>query len=161
MKTDLDFMKEAYQQALRAYKIDEVPIGAILVDEQGKVVARGYNQVEKKQSGQAHAEMLALDKAARIKNNWRLSSLTLYVTLQPCLMCLGALYLSRVSRVVYGVISEKYGVLPQQVEHIGLYQNLHTTMEFVHYEPSKKLLQLFFQKKRSVGSGKQSGFDQD
>src|SRR3990167_10795132 len=108
-------MNCAYQQALKANKIDEVPIGAILVDATGKIVAVGYNQIEKKGSQLAHAEMQVLAKAAKKMKNWRLSELTLYVTLQPCLMCLGALYLSRVSRVVYGVTSLKFGVSLDQV----------------------------------------------
>lgn len=153
MQQDLFFMKKAYQQALRAYAIDEVPIGAVLVDADGNIVARGYNQVEKKRSQLAHAEIIALHKAAKKIDAWRLSSMTLYVTVQPCLMCIGATYLSRVSRVVYAIDSIKYGVSQEQINKIGIYQNLHTSIDSVHYEPAKKLLQLFFEKKRSRNNG--------
>lgn len=87
--------------------------------------------------------------------------MTLYVTVQPCMMCIGSLYLSRVVRIVYGVSSMKYGVSVDQVKQIGIYQNLHTIMESVHYEPAKILLQLFFQKKRSRRDGQQGGSGQD
>lgn len=161
MQKDLFFMEQAYKQALKAYAIDEVPIGAVLVDCNGVIVARGYNQVEKQGSQLAHAEMLALHKGSKKLGTWRLSSMTLYVTVQPCMMCIGSLYLSRVSRIVYGVSSMKYGVSVDQVKQIGIYQNLHTTMESVHYEPAKILLQLFFQKKRSMRDGQQGGSCKD
>lgn len=147
------FMKYAYQQALKAYKIDEVPIGAILVDHSGKIIAQGYNQIEKKGSQLAHAEIQVLAKAAKKMKNWRLSALTLYVTVQPCLMCLGALYLSRVSRVVYGVPSPKFGAsLDLIAPSMGIYQNLDMKVECLNYLKSKDLLQLFFKRKRSLGS---------
>lgn len=148
-------MDAAYRQALKSYKIDEVPIGAILVDATGKIVARGYNQIEKQGSQLAHAEMQVLAKAAKKMKNWRLSELTLYVTLQPCLMCLGALYLSRVPRVVYGIHSPKFGVTVEQITNpesfnVGIYQQLNMKTECLNYQKSKDLLQLFFQKKRSL-----------
>lgn len=149
MLDDLFFMDQAYAQAVKAYAINEVPIGAILVDEDGVIVARSYNQVEKKGTQGAHAEMLVLGKAAKKIGNWRLSSMTLYVTVQPCMMCLGALYLSRVRKVVYGVESPKYGVSMNEMVLEGIYQSLHTTAHCIHYEPAKSLLQLFFKKKRS------------
>lgn len=148
-------MNKAYQQALQAFKIDEVPIGAILVDSSGSVIAQAYNQIEKKSSQLAHAEILALAKASKKMKNWRLSELTLYVTVQPCLMCLGALYLSRVSRVVYGVSSPKFGVTLDQISdqmqcNVGIYKQLDMKIECLNYQKSKELLQLFFQKKRSL-----------
>jgi len=155
MQNDLFFMDQAYAQALKAYAINEVPIGAVLVDGAGVVVARGYNQVEKKGTQLAHAEMIVLGKGAKKNGNWRLNSMTLYVTVQPCMMCLGALYLSRVTRIVYGVESPKYGVSSVSVDLVGIYQNLHTTMHGIHYEPAKLLLQLFFQKKRSKHEAQQ------
>ncbi|MBP6892756.1 nucleoside deaminase [Candidatus Babeliales bacterium] len=143
-------MKSAYCQAVKAYNIDEVPIGAILVNDQEKIIARAFNQMEKKQTQLAHAEMLVLAKSAKKMKNWRLSGTTLYVSVQPCLMCLGALYLSRVSRVVYGVPSPKFGFDLNNQYEAGIYKNLDTKIEYLPYEKSKELLQIFFKKKRSL-----------
>lgn len=148
MKDHNFFMEFAYQQALKAYKNDEVPIGAILVDQEGNVVARGYNQVEKHTTQIDHAEILVLKKASKKIGDWRLEGMTLYVTVQPCMMCLGALYLSRVSKIVYGVVSPKYGFEVDIKKISGIYQNLHTVIQHINYIPSQKLLQKFFEKKR-------------
>ncbi len=142
-------MDMAYEQARKAFALQEVPIGAVLVGKNGVVIARGYNQVEKKQTQLAHAEILVLAKASRKNKNWRLSGTTIYVTVQPCLMCLGALYLARVSRVVYGVSSTKFGIPLDRGVEIGIYKNLDTTIECMNYERSKEILQMFFKKKRS------------
>lgn len=143
-------MELAYQQALKAYKYDEVPVGAVLIDQQGNILARGYNKVEKKKSQLAHAELLVLARASKEIENWRLSSTILYVTVQPCLMCLGALYLSRVCRVVYGVESLKFGaLLSQDIPKAGIYKNLNLKIEYMQYQKSKDLLQLFFKKRRN------------
>ena len=142
-------MKAAYAQAVKAYNIDEVPIGAVLVNASGKIIARAYNQMEKKQSQLAHSELQVLAKSAKKMKNWRLSGTTLYVSVQPCLMCLGAVYLSRVSRIVYGVPSPKFGFTMNNQCEAGIYKNLDTKIECLNYEKSKDLLQLFFKKKRS------------
>ena len=153
LKKDLFFMDMAYKQACKAFAENEVPIGAIIVDRDGVVLARGYNQVEKKQTQLAHAEISALAKATKASKSWRLSGATIYVTVQPCLMCLGALYLSRLSRVVYGIQSTKFGIPLDQGIEIGIYKNLDTTIECMNYEKSKEILQLFFKKKRSLNRG--------
>jgi tRNA(adenine34) deaminase len=148
---DIFFMDAAYRQALKAKSHHEVPIGAVLVNNSGDIIARAYNQVEKKGSVLAHAELLVLAKAAKKMKTWRLSGATLYVTLQPCMMCLGALYLSRINRVVYGVESLKFGASLNLLEpNLKIYQNLDMKIECLNYTKSKNLLQLFFQKKRSL-----------
>ncbi len=151
------FMEAAFQEALKAYKKDEVPIGAILVDKNSKIIARGYNQVEKHITQIDHAEMLVLKKAAKKIGDWRLEGMTLYVTVQPCMMCLGAIYLSRVSKIVYGVISPKYGFEVDIKKIGGIYENLHTTLHHIDYIPAKKLLQRFFEKKRRNHEMEQNG----
>lgn len=151
------FMEAAYQEALKAYQKDEVPIGAILVDKNNKIVARGYNQVEKQITQIDHAEMLVLKKAAKKIGDWRLEGMTLYVTVQPCMMCLGAIYLSRVSKVVYGAVSPKYGFDLDIKKMNGIYQNLHTTLQHINYIPAKTLLQRFFEKKRRNHEMEQNG----
>lgn len=150
------FMEVAYQQALKAYKNNEVPIGAIIVDKEGNVLARGYNQVEKNSTQIYHAEILALKKAAQKIGDWRLEGMTLYVTVQPCMMCLGAIYLSRISKVVYGVASPKYGFEVDIKKISGIYQNLHTVVQHINYMPSEKLLKKFFEKKRRKNEVEQS-----
>lgn len=148
---DLFFMNMAYVQACKAFDNDEVPIGAVLVDKSGKIVSKGYNQIEKKKTQLAHAEMQVLLKASHKTDSWRLSNLVLYVTVQPCLMCMGALYLSRISRVVYGISSPKFGASAMLFEQgNGIYKHLDVKIDSLEYQKSKELLKLFFQKKRSL-----------
>ena len=102
------FMRVALQEALAAYEEEEVPVGAVIVHE-GRVVARAHNQRELLKDPTTHAEMIAITQAAAALNNWRLSGATMYVTLEPCAMCAGALVLARVDRLVYGTSDPKAG----------------------------------------------------
>jgi tRNA(adenine34) deaminase len=104
------FMKEALKEAQKAYEIDEVPIGAIIVCN-NTIVARAYNQTELLTDFTAHAEMLALTSASNYLGNKYLDQCTLYVTLEPCLMCAGAMFWTRLKSVVYGCTDEKRGYL--------------------------------------------------
>lgn len=101
-------MRQAISEADKARGKDEVPIGCVLVRE-GKVLARGHNLRETSQDPSAHAELIAIRKAARKLNSWRLLDTTLYVTLEPCTMCMGAIILSRISMVVFGCYDPKGG----------------------------------------------------
>ena len=94
-QTDIKFMKEALRQAKKAYKLDETPIGCVIVHE-GKIIARGYNRRNTDKSPLAHAEITAIRKASRKLGDWRLEECTLYVTLEPCQMCAGAIVQSRI-----------------------------------------------------------------
>ncbi|MGE5479089.1 MAG: tRNA adenosine(34) deaminase TadA [Chloroflexota bacterium] len=105
---DERFMREALKQARRALAYDDVPIGAVLVSE-GEIIARAYNQVEKKRNGTAHAEIIAIEKALKKTNIKWLLDATLYVTLEPCAMCAGAIVLARIPRVVFGAFDPKAG----------------------------------------------------
>lgn len=105
---DEKFMLEAIAEARKAEELDEVPIGAVLVHD-GKIIARAHNLRESEQNATAHAELLAIDLACRETGSWRLEDTTLYVTLEPCPMCSGAIILSRVKRVVYGASDPKGG----------------------------------------------------
>ncbi|CAN5264385.1 nucleoside deaminase [soil metagenome] len=100
-KTDEYFMKEAFKEAQKALNEGEVPIGAIVVLD-NKIIGRGYNQVEKLNDATAHAEIIAITSAFNNLGSKYLPEATLYVTLEPCLMCSGALYWSKISRIVYG-----------------------------------------------------------
>ena len=106
--TDEHYMKLALQEAERAYAEGEVPVGAIIVMN-NRIIARGYNQVERLTDSTAHAEIIALTAAFNFLGSKYLPDAILYVTVQPCLMCSGALYWSKIGRVVYGAEDEKNG----------------------------------------------------
>ncbi len=109
MQPDDDyFMKAALQEAKNAYEDDEVPVGAVIVCNQ-RIIARGHNMTEKLNDVTAHAEILAITAAANFLGSKYLNDCTLYVTLEPCAMCAGALFWSQISRVVYGAHDEKRG----------------------------------------------------
>ena len=105
---DTLFMGEALKEAEKALKKGEVPIGAVLVVD-GKVVGRGHNERETKHDPSAHAELIAIRKASKRLESWRLTNGTLYVTLEPCLMCMGAIVLARIERLVFGAFDPKAG----------------------------------------------------
>lgn len=102
-------MRLAIEEARRALEHDDVPIGAVVLDADGAVLAAGHNERELEADPTAHAEILALRRAARARQSWRVLDATLYVTLEPCAMCAGAIVLSRIPRVVYGCSDPKAG----------------------------------------------------
>ena len=108
LSLDEKYMKEALKQAKKAAVIDEVPIGCVIVHE-GKIIARGYNRRNKEGSTLAHAEIIAIKKASRKLNDWRLEECTMYVTLEPCPMCAGAIVQARIPKVVIGAMNPKAG----------------------------------------------------
>ncbi len=108
MNKDEIFMKMAIEEALKAEELGEVPIGAIIVYKD-EVIARGYNIRETKQTALGHAEISAIEEACKVIDSWRLEETTLYVTLEPCPMCAGAIIQSRIPRVVFGAQDPKAG----------------------------------------------------
>lgn len=108
MTADERYMKEAIKQAKKAYALKEVPIGCVIVYED-KIIARGYNRRNTDKNTLSHAEILAIKKASKKLGDWRLEDCTLYVTLEPCQMCAGAIVQARVSRVVIGSMNPKAG----------------------------------------------------
>lgn len=102
------FMKEAIKQAKKAYDKEEIPVGAVIVKD-GKIIARGYNKKEEKKDTTQHAEIIAIQKASRKIGAWRLQDCEMYVTLEPCAMCTGALIQSRLKRVYIGTMDPKTG----------------------------------------------------
>ena len=102
------FMKLAIKQAQKAVTLDEVPVGAVIVKD-GKVIARAHNQMEKTQLATAHAEILAINKACKKLKSWRLDGLEMYVTIEPCAMCAGAIVNSRIKKVYFGAHETKSG----------------------------------------------------
>ena len=108
MTSDESFMKQAVKQAKKAYDKLETPIGCVIVHED-KIIARGYNKRNMKKSTLAHAEILAINKASKVLGDWRLEDCTMYVTLEPCPMCAGAIVQARIPRVVIGSMNPKAG----------------------------------------------------
>ena len=108
LSEDEKYMKEALKEANKAYKLGEVPIGCVIVYE-GKIIGRGYNRRNTDKTTLAHAEISAIKKASKTVGDWRLEGCTLYVTLEPCQMCSGAIIQARIDRVVMGSMNPKAG----------------------------------------------------
>lgn len=145
------FMRLALQEARSALKLAEVPVGAVLVAE-GEVVASGFNQPIHLLDPTAHAEIVVLRGAARLLDNYRLTGTTLYVTLEPCLMCVGALVHARVETVVYGATEPKGGAIRSAIRIEDLRLNHRFTMiEGVLEADCRRLIQDFFKIRRETG----------
>jgi tRNA(adenine34) deaminase len=145
---DIYFMKLALEEAEKADRKDEVPIGSVLVLD-GKLVARGHNSPITAQDPSAHAEIMALRSAGAWLHNYRMPGSTLYVTLEPCLMCFGALVQARVERVVFGAADPKVGV--SQILDDLAKVNLNHRVEFqggLLEEACREQLQAFFRRRR-------------
>lgn len=108
MSIDNIFMNEALRLAEKAARLGEIPVGAVVVRD-GEIIGRGYNQRETKKSAISHAEVIAIEEACRTVGDWRLTGCTLYVTLEPCPMCSGAIVNSRIDRVVFGATDRMAG----------------------------------------------------
>lgn len=149
VNTDEKYMKEAIRQAKKAYAIDEVPIGCVIVYED-KIIGRGYNRRTIDKNTLAHAELQAIRKASKKMDDWRLEGCTMYVTLEPCQMCSGAIVQSRMDRVVVGCMNPKAGCA-------GSILNLLNMQEFNHQvelttgvleEECSQLMKSFFRELR-------------
>lgn len=144
------FMRQALKEAMLAYREGEVPVGAVLVHE-GKVIARCHNQVEQLQDATAHAEMLCIGAGAQALENWRLLKTTLYTTLEPCSMCAGALFLARVSTLVWGAPDLRHGANGSLID---LFKLKHPTHQIevrsgVLAQECTSLMQEFFRERRT------------
>lgn len=146
---DEKYMKEAIKQAKKAYKIDEVPIGCVIVYE-GKIIARGYNRRNTDKTTLAHAEISAIKKAARVLGDWRLEGCTIYVTLEPCQMCAGAIVQARADRVVIGCMNPKAGCAGSVINLLQMKQFNHQTelTKGICEEECSTILSEFFKKLR-------------
>ena len=144
------FMKEALQEAARAFDEGEVPVGAVIVDPAGAVIARAHNQPISLNDPCAHAEILALRQAGIFYRNYRIDGATLVVTIEPCLMCIGAAMHARVARLVFGVLDPKWGAagsLYKVPEDLRLNHRIEV-IPGVLAEECLKLLQDFFRMRR-------------
>ena len=148
-KSDKEFMRIAIEAAKIAEENDDVPIGAVIVY-QNQIIGKAYNQREQLKDPTAHAEIIALTQAAAFLESWRLNDCTIYVTLEPCPMCAGALVLARMKRLVYGCDDPKTGAVKSLyniVQDQRLNHRLEVTSGVLAAECSE-LLQEFFQKRR-------------
>ncbi len=142
-------MELALGQARRAMAAGEVPVGAVVVRD-GSVLAEAHNRVESAPDATAHAEMLALQEAARRTGSWRLDGMSLYVTLEPCPMCAGAMVLTRIQRLVYGTPDPKKGAVDSVYDVLRHPGNNHRVQvsSGVLAEPCRSMLQAFFTVRR-------------
>jgi tRNA(adenine34) deaminase len=149
---DRRHMQQALDEAAKALDSEDVPVGAIVV-RKGRVIGRGYNQREKLQDPTAHAEMIALTAAATHIGHWRLEDCTMYVTLEPCTMCAGALVLARLARLVFAATDPKAGACGSLYE-VTVDARLNHRVETVSgvmAEPAAELLKAFFRRRRKLG----------
>ncbi len=143
-------MYAALQEAMKAFEEDEVPVGAVIV-QNNKIISRGYNQVEKLKDATAHAEMIAITSAANRLGTWRLNECSLYVTIEPCIMCTGAIINSRIKEIYFGAHDTKFGAcgsiynIPEENKtnhHLKVYSSLLA-------DECSNLMKEFFEKLRN------------
>ena len=141
------FMFAALQEAEKAFEEKEVPVGAVIV-KKNRIIGRGYNQVEKLKDATAHAEMIALTAAANHLGNWRLNECSIYVTLEPCIMCTGAMLSSRINELFFSTFDPKFGACGSvyNLAEDGKTNHKIKVYSSIYAEESKKLLQDFFLK---------------
>jgi tRNA(adenine34) deaminase len=139
------FMFAALQEAERALEENEVPVGAVVVNE-NKIIGRGHNQVERLKDATAHAEMIALTSAANHIGNWRLTDCSIYVTLEPCIMCAGAMLASRIKDLYFSVFDPKFGACGSiyNLAEDGKTNHKINVYSGIYADESKKLIQEFF-----------------
>lgn len=149
MTADEKFMKAAITQARKAYAIDEVPIGCVIV-QNDKIIARGYNRRNIDKNTLAHAELSAIRKASKKTGDWRLEDCTMYVTLEPCQMCAGAIVQSRMKRVVIGSMNTKAGCAGSVLNLLQMQQFNHQVeiTRGVREEECSQMLSQFFRELR-------------
>ena len=149
LNPDEKYMKDAIRQAKKAYDLEETPIGCVLVHE-GKVIARGYNKRNKKKNTLAHAEMIVIDKASRVLGDWRLEECTMYVTLEPCPMCAGAIVQARIPKVVIGSTNPKAGCAGSVINLLDMagFNHQVEVVQWVLEEECSQLMRDFFKELR-------------
>ena len=150
MSKDREYMAIALAEARLAMESGEVPVGAVLIDDEGGVVVRAHNLRETEMDATAHAEILAIREAGRLLSRWRLAGCSLYVTLEPCPMCAGAIMAARISRLVYGAADARAGAV-ESIFNIPGHPSLAPMPEItagVMEDECKALLQTFFEVRR-------------
>ncbi len=158
MKNEENFMKEALKEAQKAFEKDEIPVGAVIVKD-NKIIARAHNLKESKENAVSHAEILAIQKACKKLKAWRLLDCEMYVTLEPCAMCAGALINARIKRIYIGTCDEKTGACGSKLNLLEDYEFNHKVEveKYILRENCEKILKEFFKdlrKRKSVGEKK-------
>lgn len=150
------YMRMAIREANKALEKDEVPIGCVIVKDD-KIIARGHNMRETKQQSIAHAEIIAIQKACKHIGSWRLEDCTLYVTLEPCPMCSGAILQSRINRVVYGASDPKGGAIHScmNMYEVNGFNHYPSVTQDVLHDTCSEMLSAFFRIKRQQKRDKQ------
>ena len=149
------FMLQALAQAEKALARDEVPIGAVVVSPEGKIVARAYNLVHKKGCQTEHAEVRAIKKACKKIGDWRLDGYSIYVTIEPCSMCMGLIKLCRISNLVYGADSPLFGYRLDKDISLNVYKSNAVKIEKgLLADEAVSILRRFFKEKRKKGGKK-------
>ena len=133
------YMKIALKQAKKALKYNEVPVGCVIT-KNNKIIAKAYNKKEKTKNVTKHAEIIAISKACKKIKNWRLENCEIYITMEPCMMCCGAIEQSRIKKIIYGVKNENYG-FTKNLKNIKIISQ-------VYENECKKIVQTFFKKRR-------------
>lgn len=146
---DEKYMREALKLAKKAAKIDEVPIGCVIVYE-NKIIARGYNRRNTDKSTLAHAEIMAIKKASRVIGDWRLEDCTMYITLEPCQMCAGAIVQARIPKVVIGTMNAKAGCAGSVINILQMdgFNHKVEIVKGIMEDECKKIMQDFFKELR-------------
>jgi len=149
-------MKEALKEAQKAYNKDETPVGAVIVKD-GKIIARGHNEKELKNDPTLHAEITAIKKACKKLNSWRLNDCDMYVTLEPCAMCAGALIQARLRKLYIGTSDPKAGAVGSVINVLAVEKFNHSVqVEYgVMMNECSEILKKFFRELRAKKSGKQ------
>ncbi|HHW47892.1 MAG TPA: nucleoside deaminase [Clostridiaceae bacterium] len=148
-------MKEALKEAKKAYKKNETPIGAVIVKD-GMIIARGHNEKELKMDATLHAEMTAIKKASKKLGSWRLNDCDIYVTLEPCTMCAGAIIQARIRRLYIGAPDPKAGAAGSVINVFAI-ENFNHKVEVIHgilEEECSNILKVFFKELRAKKAGK-------
>ncbi|MBM7872259.1 tRNA(adenine34) deaminase [Clostridium pascui] len=143
-----DFLIEAIKEAKKAEDLGEVPVGAVIVKD-SRIIARAHNMTEVLKDPTAHAEVLAIRRACKFTNNWRLNGCELYVTLEPCPMCAGAIYQSRINKVYIGTFDSISGACGSVINVLqNNYLNSNIDVRWIYNKECSMLLKSFFQSKR-------------
>ena len=146
------YMNKALQEALKAYAMGEIPVGAVVVSSEGNVLSKAHNETISRHDPSAHAEIIAMRKAARILKNYRLHKTRIYVTIEPCVMCAGALIHARVDEVIFGVSDPKWGGLTSLYQ-LGNDHRLNHRLKIISgvlETECGSIMQRFFQEKRNA-----------
>ena len=151
MPDDIYGMRLALAEAERAYALGEVPIGAVILDETGSVIASGYNLRENRHDATAHAELLAIQRACQRLGRWRLTGMTLYVTIEPCPMCAGAAVNAHLSSIIYGAPNPRYGGIDSKFRIVqNPFNHAVSVIHGVYQSECQQLMDEFFDDKRHL-----------